>query len=123
MSDVLTIEFEGRRVYLDEVCPVPGPWVNLNQAIDANRSIGHHWFTAGAMEFFATKVESILIMGRFFVTSESPDKDAPRRYTLRAITDRGQVVTIGPFYELQTYPQTQELLDKLLERMEEEGAL
>lgn len=56
-----------------------------------NRSTGRHFFDRDAMKFFNSRIESGLIGGRFFVTSEKMDEYAPRLYTIREAMDDGSV--------------------------------
>lgn len=52
----------------------------------AANNAGSHWFSKGAMQFFSSKIESGMIAGRFFVTSEQCDADSPRLYSVRVVT-------------------------------------
>ena len=48
----------------------------------ANEALGQAWFGEGEMSFFNTRVHEGVIMGHYFITSDSPD-DLPesRRYS------------------------------------------
>ena len=63
----------------------------------ANRQTGGHWFDRDTMRFFNTKIESGLIGGKYFITSERYDEDRPRKYTVRMAAPDGSVDTIGEF--------------------------
>lgn len=62
----------------------------------ANRARGSHWFDPDTMRFFNSRIESPLIAGRYFVTSEQMP-DTPRAFTLREALPTGEVVTVGGF--------------------------
>lgn len=49
----------------------------------ANRVTGGHFFDRDTMRFFRTRVLETVYGGRYFVTSDAPQWDGPRRYTVR----------------------------------------
>lgn len=57
-----------------------------------------HWFTPEAMRFFDSHIESSMIGGRFFVTSEQPP-DGDRAYSVRIAGDDATVSTLGEFMQ------------------------
>lgn len=60
----------------------------------ANRAAGQHWFDAGTMRFFQTRVHNRIYGGRYFVTSERmPNGD--RVYTVRLARSDGGIETVG----------------------------
>lgn len=61
---------------------------------ELNAINGGHWFSRGAMKFFVTRVESGIIGGRYFVTSEQPPHGR-RGYTVRSFDTVGRVNTVG----------------------------
>lgn len=65
---------------------------------------GSHFFDRATMRYFASRVGSAVYGGRIFLTSEQfmPSQGAPnpRKYTVRLVTDNGDIRTIGPFNEL-----------------------
>lgn len=70
-----------------------------------NADAGLYFFEDGAMRFFHSEIESGLYVGRgasFFVTSETPDTDTPRSYTVRVARQDGHVQTVGDFREFDT---------------------
>lgn len=69
----------------------------------ADQANDHHWFDRDTMRFFSSRVESDLICGEFFVSSERFDEDAPRLFTVRRVaTKRGEIRTVGAFQEHAT---------------------
>lgn len=62
----------------------------------ANRAIGNHWFDRSTMRFFKTRIESRLIAGHRFVTSEQ-GPDGRRRYSIRDAQPDGTIDTVGEF--------------------------
>jgi hypothetical protein len=61
-----------------------------------NEKNGGCWFEPSAMRFFGTRIESGIIRGRYFVTSEQPPHGT-RAYSLRSFDDEGDVSTVGKF--------------------------
>lgn len=64
----------------------------------ANAALGNYWFTRETMRFWKTKVESSLIGGRWFITSEDEfalDGRKPARiYCVREALVDGSIKTI-----------------------------
>lgn len=58
----------------------------------ANRELGHVWFDQATMEYHGTVVESELIDGEWFVTSDRT-WDGKRAYTIRHVDSDGDVHT------------------------------
>ena len=79
-----------------------GAYITMDHVRRANRARGHHFFSVGAMAFFSSRIESGLIDGRYFVTSEAFDETSERRFTLREVEDDGAVETLGAFQEHAT---------------------
>lgn len=82
-----------------------------------NRERGKFWFSAGAMEFFASKVESdgylnALQTKAYFVTSEQfidRNYQAPRLYSVRVFDmATAEVDTVGTFQQYPTKAQADE---------------
>ena len=78
------------------------PFQTIADVKRANKASGYHWFSEGALSFFDGRVESPLIGGRFFVSSErfwpSLGAPAPRLYTVREVNaEDGRVETFGEF--------------------------
>lgn len=69
----------------------------------ANAQRGHHFFEAGALRFFRSRIGTELYGGRYFVTSEqfvpSSGRPEPRRYTIREVTPDGSIETVGDFQQ------------------------
>jgi hypothetical protein len=83
-------------------------YLTMQDVIDANKSIGHHWFDRETLRFFNTRIESSLIAGEYFITSERVDDRDRRRYSLRRAKPDGTVETIGAF---QAYASKSEALN------------
>ncbi len=73
----------------------------MADVIAANESIGAHWFDRSSMRFFKTKIESRLICGHRFITSEK-GPDEVRRYTVRDARPDGTIDTVGDFQGYRT---------------------
>lgn len=78
-------------------------FANFDQMVRAVRESGSHFFDRDAIEFFNGKVYGELYGGRFFITREHPDEDAPAwtvRYVCRyPVNTCLQVESLGGFRE------------------------
>lgn len=63
----------------------------------ANKTLGNHWFEKSTMRFFNSVIESRLLRGRFFITSERMELNFPKRYTVREVLPNGDIKTVGTF--------------------------
>jgi hypothetical protein len=79
----------------------------------ANQSIGNHWFDRDSMRFFNTRLESGLIAGRYFITSERMDENHARRYSVREALPDGSIDTIGEFQAYTTKEDAREAIKAL----------
>ena len=76
-------------------------FTRLEDVIDANASVGGHWFERGTMKFFKTRIESRLIGGKRFISSEC-GPDNTRKYTIREAQPDGSIDTVGEFQQFAT---------------------
>lgn len=65
---------------------------NIRAMKSAVNESGNRFFTPGAMEFFHTQIETPLIYGSYFVTSEYMEDPAEKKYTARYFTERFHTV-------------------------------
>lgn len=63
---------------------------------ELNRQNGGYWFSRDSMRFFGTRIESGVIRGRYFITSEQPPHGS-RKYSVRSFDAQGSVDTVGDF--------------------------
>ena len=64
---------------------------------EANQAAGQHWFDDDTMSLFGSRVESGVLAGRWFITSESKPWGGVRRFTIRMANDDGTIATVGDF--------------------------
>lgn len=69
---------------------------SIKQLKALNEENGGCWFGAGEMRFFGTRIESEIIDGSFFITSEQPPH-GPRKFTIRSFDSKGDIETVGQF--------------------------
>lgn len=67
-----------------------------------NKENGGCWFDRGSMRFFNCRIESPILGGRLFVSSERQDDEHKRLYTVRSFDDKGSIDTVGEFQEHST---------------------
>lgn len=67
----------------------------------ANQAAGQFWFSPATMAYFQCRIESDLLGGTYFITSEQePRPSAPRLYTVRRVIDGGaSIETVGEFQQ------------------------
>ena len=79
---------------------------NMDDVRKANADAGHYFFEPGALQFLRSRIGNTLYGGRYFITSEqfvgSDHVAAPRRYTVREVTDEGHIETVGEFQQFST---------------------
>ena len=76
-------------------------YTNLADVKATNRLAGQHWFDPESMEFFKSKIETELIDGRYFISSEQSPW-GPRAYSIRIADENGEIDTVGEFMGHET---------------------
>ena len=66
----------------------------INDVINLNHTTGHHFFDQDTMAFFNSRIETSLLRGRFFVTSEQ-GPHMSRMFTVRCAGDDGRIGAVG----------------------------
>lgn len=97
---------------------VPGPWSDMAGVKEANREAGMFFFSRDTMLFFDSRVESEVIAGRFFLTSEQfhdGTYHAPRKFTVRVVYDSGRIGTIGGFNVWHSKAEAKEYLTLIMQ--------
>ncbi len=77
-----------------EVPPKTHAAATVTELKRLNRDNGRCWFDADSMRFFGTRIESEILGGAYFVTSEQPPH-GPRGYTVRSFDSQGDIDTVG----------------------------
>lgn len=80
----------------------------------ANRAAGGHWFSPDTLRFFRGRIESELMAGRYFVSSEQFDDGSPRLFTVREVDADGDISTVGDFQEHKTKSSAERAIHRLL---------
>ncbi len=83
---------------------------NLNAVVKANDEAGQHWFDADAMEFFKSRLESDLIDGRYFISSER-GPHFPRAFSIRMADEDAHIQTVGDFMAYETLKDAETALE------------
>lgn len=86
----------------------------ISEIKEANKSIGNKWFDAGAMRFFNTTIESDILHGRCFITSEYMNEKYPKEYCIRMANDNGSIETIGQLCEYKSKDAAIDALNKFI---------
>jgi len=84
----------------------------INDIKEANAKAGRHFFSAGAMAFFNSRIESEVINGAYFITSEANYRLSDRRrFTVRKFNPHtAEIETVGPFFHFKTKQKALEYL-------------
>lgn len=76
-------------------------YTSIDEIKDANKRLGHHFFTPNALKFFKSRIGETIYHGKYFITSEKRN-DALRLYTIREAKENGSVKTVGDFQQYRT---------------------
>lgn len=93
-----------------------GGFSSMAEVKAANKALGHYWFSPSTMKFFKTKIETSLIRGRYFITSEMNFNNTGREYTIREASSNGAINTIGEFQKYKTLKAAKAALQKMLNK-------
>ena len=74
-----------------------------------NERNGGCWFGKGEMRFFGTRIESGIIRGKYFITSELPPNGS-RMFTIRSFDEKGEIDSAGDFCQHKTKRDAMEAL-------------
>lgn len=89
----------------------------MADAKERNAETGHYFFSPDTVRFFKSRIETSLLKGNYFVTSELAPHDTERKYTLREVDwDSGNINTIGEFYSHDSIDDAKEALNEYLKR-------
>lgn len=69
----------------------------ITELKERNRENGGHWFDRSTVKFFNTRIETGIVHGCYFITSEAYDDSAARKYTVRSFNAEGEIDTVGEF--------------------------
>lgn len=70
---------------------------------------GSHWFDKSSMRYFGTRIESGILFGRYFITSEQPP-NGPRRFSVRTFDSEADIETVGEFASMRSRGEAMQFL-------------
>lgn len=79
----------------------------------AYKATGMHFFDKGTMKFFNSRIESGLLKGKYFITSESDMRNENRFFNVREIQEDLGIKTIGEFNTLISKDRAKNLIKSL----------
>jgi hypothetical protein len=85
----------------------------------ANKASGQYWFSPSTMRFFNSEIETNVLYGRYFITSERMNLDMPKQYSIRCVEEDCGIDTIGKRGEFSTKNDAIAYLDKLINAEED----
>lgn len=68
--------------------PLYNVFTRISELKAANKRNGCFFFSKNTMRFFKSKIETRILCGRFFITSESYDNSQTRQFTVREIASK-----------------------------------
>lgn len=83
---------------------------SIKEIINAHRG---HWFKYETMRFWNTKIETDVIGGRYFITSDSDATNTKRLYSVHVAQNNGDIRTVS-FQEHVTLEETEAFLNERL---------
>jgi hypothetical protein len=93
---------------------------SISEIREANKAINNHWFDRKTMSFFNTRIETAVLKGRFFVTSEKTGfASSSRKCTLRMAKEDGSIKTIGEFGQFYDVASAKDFLSFHLSQLTE----
>ena len=95
-------------------------YTSMDEIRTANRQAGQHFFEAGAMKFFNSRIESTVIDLEYFITSEQFEA-APRTFTVRRADERGHIQTVGEIHQYRTQVAAELAVNKLADSDDDDG--
>ena len=90
---------------------------DMDQLRLANRAAGEDFFDKTGVENLCTRVETYLIGGQYFVTSELDPADPThrdRRCSVRRALPSGRIETVGDFQAYESIPAAQQAIRKIM---------
>lgn len=81
----------------------------LAEVKKANKDNGMLFFSPGSMKFFRSRMESTLLKGGYFITSEQFEDDEPRTFAVRRVED-----TLGSIETIETRLTSKDEAKKLI---------
>ena len=99
---------------------IPGPYRDMAAFRQKNKAMGFYFFSPDTMRFFDSRIESGMIAGRFFITSEQPPRfsdgtRSPRGCTVRIACDDGRIRTVGKHLGHDTFDAALHVITSILE--------
>ena len=94
---------------------------NIEQVKEANKIINHYFFSKSTMQFFKSKISSGIIHKNnkmYFISSEqmqySDGFREDRKYTIRIVSENGEVNTIGEFQQFKSLHKARTYINNYL---------
>ncbi len=89
----------------------------IEQVRQANIKNGYDFFEKIGSDHACMRVESYLLAGKYFISSELVESDQTNRdrlYTVRQVKPDGQVVTVGIYQEYESIKAAQDAIMALV---------
>lgn len=97
---------------------------NITEIKQANKAIGHYWFSPATVKHFASRVESPVMEGRYWVESTRNADNSDREYKVCRVDDHGVIRYVAnDKYEVYRFASRVEALDFMTEYAAEKEAV
>jgi len=83
---------------------------NMDDVRAANARIRQKWFNPSSVKWFNSVVETELIDGEFFITSERMYTDMEKTFTIRKVLPNGEIADLSKFQEFKTLEAAKDAL-------------
>lgn len=93
------------------------PYRTITEVKRANKASGHFWFSPATVKAFASRVESPILGGRYWVESTTTYNDEGREYKLCVADDDGDVQYVRGDDGILRFETRVDALDALVEHI------
>lgn len=98
---------------IKKIGSIKGGFKSMAELRKKSLSSGNHFFSPANMKFFSSKVETSLIAGRYFITSDRNHRNE-KAFTIRMAKDDASILTVGSFGQFKTKEDAKNYLKKLI---------
>ena len=81
-----------------------------------NKEAGKYFFSRNSMRFFNSKIESGVLEGQYFITSERYEPEQPKMYTIRKALETGHIINMGEFRQFYTVEEAKDYINNKTEK-------
>lgn len=91
----------------------------ISEIEEMNRQAGRNWFDLERMKSFNCKIETEVIGGRYFITSDRMTVHIPKKYTVRMVVENGHIENLSKFQQFKAKKEASAWLLEYLKTQKE----